>query len=336
MLVIPASLPLGQGALRHRKDEGEQPRRVEQLKRGAGRAEQQQLADLLEHPLRRRLDDEAAVGQQRGVRLGVEGEAQRGGEAHRSDHPDGILDEALVRVADGTDAAVLDVLVAADVVDDGEVVNVVEEGVEGEVAPPGVLLRRSEHVVAQDLAVLALDDAGQSRRQLCRSGVRLGRRVVGVIDGRAEGGHLHDLVAEVNVGQPEPAPHQPAVAEDLLDPGGRGIVDHVHVLGPAPQQQVADPAAHDVGRVAVAAQVRQHLEHVRADIPSGDRMLCAGDDQGIGAVHAFRLRERAASARVLRADGTARPGYATGWPEPCQWECRPQAPGEGAMGEWVN
>src|SRR4029453_14545609 len=80
------------------------------------------------------------------------------------------------------------------VVDDRESGDVVEEGVDGEIAAKGILLRSAEGVVPPDQALPGLD-LGQA----------------------PEGGHLDDLPPEAHVAEPEPAPDDEAVPEELLD-----------------------------------------------------------------------------------------------------------------------
>ena len=90
-----------------------------------------------------------------------------------------------------------EVLEAADVVDDREVADVVEEPVDREVAPEGILAGRPERVFG------SLEQIG--------SGPLFGRRV----RPPAERRHLDDLaVGEEDVGEPEAAPDQAAVAEE--------------------------------------------------------------------------------------------------------------------------
>lgn len=73
--------------------------------------------------------------------------------------------------------------------------------------------------------------------------------------------------------QPEPAPHQAAIAEELLDPGWGGVGGHVEVLGLPSQQEVPDAAPHQVGRVAVLPETAEDLERVGTDHGAGNGMF---------------------------------------------------------------
>ena len=133
------------------------------------------------------------------------------------------------------------VLEAADVVDDGEGRDVVEQRVEREVAAERVLLGRAERVVAVDeVIVLAVPRLAALRRAVApalRVGLglrlRLGFRRLLLGDLPPERGDLDDLRAELDVRQAEAAADDPAVPEQLLDlVRMRGGAD-VEVLRPA-------------------------------------------------------------------------------------------------------
>ena len=87
----------------------------------------------------------------------------------------GIFAEAQIGIADDAHAPLGDVLEAADVVDDREVGDVVEDRVDREVAAAGVLQRRAERVVVRDQEILGLhvlaaaDRRSGSRRNVATS-----------------------------------------------------------------------------------------------------------------------------------------------------------------------
>ena len=76
---------------------------------------------------------------------GLDGETQPRGETHGAEHPQVVLAEPLVRIADGPDDAFLKVGLPAHVVDDLLLERVVEHAVDREVAPAGVLGGASKH-----------------------------------------------------------------------------------------------------------------------------------------------------------------------------------------------
>ncbi len=86
-----------------------------------------------------------------------------------AEHADGIFLEALVGIADAADQPVTQVLQPADVVDDGERADVVEERVDREVAPERILFGRAERVVVLDQQVARVVAALGWRRAAARS-----------------------------------------------------------------------------------------------------------------------------------------------------------------------
>ena len=97
----------------------------------------------------------------------------------------------------------------------------------------------------------------------------------------AEGRHLDGLGAELHVGQPEPAPDDPAVAEELLDLIGMGRRPDVEILRDPAEQEVADTSADQVRQEIRLVQPVEHLQGVRVDIAAGERMLAASDDNRV-------------------------------------------------------
>ena len=83
---------------------------------------------------------------------------------------------------------------------------------------------------------------------------------------------------EEDVGQPEAPADQAAVAEEPPERLGVRVGPDVEVLGRAPEQQVADAAADEVGLVAGPRQPVEDLQRVRIDLPARDRVLAARPD----------------------------------------------------------
>ena len=169
------------------------------------------------------------------------------------------------------------ILEAADVVDDRERPDVVEQRVDGEVAAERVFLRRAVGVVALDEPILLAPGVEIGRRSSsgCRSApfssacsslgdFRLRRRRG--VDLTAERGDLDGLGAELDVGQPEPPADDPAVPKQLLDLMRVRRRPDVEVLGPAIEQQVADAAADQIRDVVVLVEPVEDFESVGIDL----------------------------------------------------------------------
>ncbi len=232
------------------------------------------LQVLLDEPRRRAEGDLVLLTrdgfENRQIDLEVEPCRERDG-AH---HPDGIFREALVRIADAAHQPRPQVLQPADIVDDGERRDVVEQRVDREVAPEGVLFGRAERVVVVDRPV-----------GLCRCAVR--RRLRAFLDVTRPGQpperrHLDRLRPELDVREPEASADDPAVPEQPLHLIGMSRRADVEVLRPPIQQQIPHAAANQVHHVFVLPQPVQDLQCVRIDLSAGERMLGAGDDRRLG------------------------------------------------------
>ena len=254
---------LGVGLAQHVGELGQQgvqkPDLPHQEERGQGVAALQGLGELLGDPGRRRFDDLLAVVEDRLVSVRRDREAEAARELDRPEHADRVLAKADVWIADRSDEPGFEVLQSADVVDHREVRDVVEEAVDREVAPQGVLARRAEGVVRR-------------HQELRRVGV--GR--LGPAAERRDLDHL--AVGEQDVGQAESPPDQAAVAEEAAQRRRVRVGSDVEVLRRALQEQIPDASPHEVRLVAGARETGEHLQGVRVDLSPGDRVLAARAD----------------------------------------------------------
>ena len=92
--------------------------------------------------------------------------------------------------------------------------------------------------------------------------------------GRPESGNLHDLIAEADMGEPETAPDQPAVAEQLSYLLGRSVRHYVKVLWFPSQQQIAHATPDQVAGIAGIFQAVQYFQRAVTDIFRRDVVLC--------------------------------------------------------------
>jgi hypothetical protein len=192
------------------------------------------------------------------VGLGLDGEIAARGELHRAQDPDRVLTKADVRIADGAHDARLQIGQPLDVVDHLLGFEIVEEPVDGEVAPAGVLLGRAEDVVAPDEQI-----------------ARLGRGAVVVVFFHlarvgAKGGGLDDLRTEEDVGQSKPTADDPRVVKAAFDLVGGGAGDDVEVLRLEAEQEVAHAATDQVRGVPGVFQSPDDVGRVGIDLIQGD------------------------------------------------------------------
>ena len=128
----------------HLRDLGQnmrqEPRRIHELEAPARAAFGENARNLLADPLPRDARHIRRLGANRLEGFGFDLEAEARGEARRADHAQAILLKARARVADGADDAGGEVLPAADFVDHAVCDRIVHHAVDGEIAPPDVLL----------------------------------------------------------------------------------------------------------------------------------------------------------------------------------------------------
>ena len=224
----------------------------------------------------------------------VDGELEARRQDDRPQHPDRVLQEADLRIADAPDEACVEIVQAADVVDDRERADVVEQRVDGEVAPERIFLGCAVGIVAVNQAIVALAPMLGCRLRRVRPFLGVLASRLQRLEGfgclgvsrfglRSDGVHVpperrdfDGLDAELDVREAEAAADDPAVAKELLDLVRVRRRPDVEVLGPAVQQQVADASADQVRDVAVFVEPVENLERVGIDISAGDRMDDAG------------------------------------------------------------
>ena len=234
-----------------------------QFEEGSGRGAAEVLEQLVPHPGRGAGPDQVPFGQDLPPGRGVDAKADAGRMAQHPQHTHRVAYEAHRRVADHPDAAGLQVFHAIDEIHQGKVADVVKQGVDGQVPALGVLRRGAEGVVLGGRGVLVLD----------------------FVEFRTapEGGDLDDVAApKKDLDQPEALADDAAVAEEFAQFPGPGVSDHVEILGLSPQEQVPDPAAHQIGSIAGVEQPIEDLQGLQFDIFPGDGVLWPGNDEGLG------------------------------------------------------
>ncbi len=156
--------------------------------------------------------------------VGMDFIAEPGRETDGAKQAEVVLGEAFVRVADTSDDAVLDILPAADEVDDLSRGRILEESVDGEVAAVGVAFGRGEMH-------------------------RLGPAAVLVVIFLAKGGDLVLGSAPADEHDAEVRADALGFGKDLGDLGGEGRGGYVIVVRGLSEQPVANAAAGEVSCV---------------------------------------------------------------------------------------
>ncbi len=187
-------------------------------------------------------------------------------------HPDGVLAEADLGVADRPDEVPFEVLDAADVVDHGEGRDVVEEAVDREVAPDGVLGGRAEGVVGADQEIRV---ARLARLDLLRLRPRRNVETSTIFP-----------PSKRTWASRKRRPMTRQFRKSRRTSCGTGVGPDVEVLRGPPRQEVADGAADEVRLVPGPVEAVENLQGVGVDVAARDGVLGAGDDPGLG--HPFR------------------------------------------------
>ena len=230
--------------------------------------------------------------------VGVDREVQARGEAHGAEHAHGVFAEADVGVSDRTQRLLGEVAQATGVVDDLRGGDVVEEGVDREVAAQRVLLGGAERVVR------ALVEGAW------RAGV--GRLDLVGLRRAPEGGGLDLLVAEADQREAEAAADDERVAEEPADLVRVRVRGDVEVLRGASEEEVSHAAADEVGGEAGLVEPVQDGDGVWIDGFDGDGLVdfFAGEKRH----HAWSVRIgigfRRLGARRRRGSGGAASGSA--------------------------
>jgi hypothetical protein len=246
-----AALPVQLG-----QDHRQQPCFGHQTQPDRGPRRPEKLEQLGTDPFAGEVGAKIGVAADRGERLRLDLEPERGRQPDRTNHPQGVLAEAPVRISDRPQDACREVLAAPEQVDEPRRVArraTPGQGVDGEVPPRQVLLDR--------------------RPELDRVGVA----EVGVGDVPAEGRYLvlgtglsdDDRAVPILVQRPR---------EQVRDPIGDGVCGDVPIRRLATQDRVAQAAAHHVGRVAGLPERRENAARRRRD-PGGDLRAGTGRDR---------------------------------------------------------
>ena len=228
-----------------------------------GMAGEEQLEHFLEQACRGDFPQHRRQFADRRGGVLLDPEVQLGGETHRSQHAHRIFLVALARIADQAHQVVANVVDAIGIVEDAFADRVVVQGIDGEVAALRVILQGAVDVVPQDSPAFVA-------RGLVAVLFVFVLRVIG-----AEGRHLDDFAAEVDVHQLEPPANDPRIAELGPDLFRRGAGGDVEILGRDVEQHVAHAATHQVGLVAGVLQAFDDIDRIPAELGALQRMLAA-------------------------------------------------------------
>src|SRR5450759_3538982 len=246
-------------------------------KDGCARAGPQDLVVLFDQPRGGAAGNLAAVPANRLLDGRIEREPQPLGKRHRTQHAHRVFAEPFVGIPDRADHALAEIAQPVYVVDNGKSCDIVEEGVDREVAAERVFLGRAEGVVAMDQQIARR----RGRRDALPGVVGRRQRIVDRFGWRhvpAKRRDLDNLLSELHVHQPEATTDHKAVAKESLDLVRMRRGDDIEVFRPATEQQIAHASTDEVRDESRVLETVQHLQRVVVNVATRQGMFGARDD----------------------------------------------------------
>ncbi len=152
--------------------------------------------------------------------------------ADDSNHSNGILFKPLIGVTNRSDDLSLQVGHSANIVQDGEIRDVVEKAVDRDIPAQSIICRRPKAVCSNDLPVFCLDFLK--------------------LRSTPKSGYLDDLSPfEKDVHQPESATDHPAVLEEGVHFVRVGIGGHIKIFWRLSQKKVPNASADEISKESV-------------------------------------------------------------------------------------
>ena len=176
----------------------------------------------------------------------IDREVQPGGERDGPKHSDRILEKPRLRIANRSHQAGTEIVEPADVIDDRKRSDVVEQGIDREVAAEGVFLGRAKRVVAMEKVRIA---AGRFSRLVIRRRNAILDDLFARLHLPAKRRDLDHFESELHMREPKPPTDDPAVPKQFLDLIRMGRRADVEILGATAEQQVPDASANEIGDV---------------------------------------------------------------------------------------
>lgn len=123
---------------------------VEQVEKGFGGARFEHAKEFFEDPRRGTFQDFFFTAEERLESGAIDIEIESSAKLDQSNHSDRVLNEADVGLANGAEDPFFQVGIAADIIDDGLLFDIVEEAVDREITAKNVLLFGSPDIVSDD------------------------------------------------------------------------------------------------------------------------------------------------------------------------------------------
>jgi hypothetical protein len=159
--------------------------------------------------------------------------------AESPNHSNRVLLEFLIRITDGSDDLPLKISHPVDIVNDGEIRNIVEQAIDGDVTAQGIFLGCSKAICSDDLPIF--DRFFEFRVA-------------------TESGDLDDFsLSKKDSNQPESTADDTAILEKEIDFVRASVGGDIEVFGDLPQEEIANASSYKVCQEPVSMKAVQNL-----------------------------------------------------------------------------
>ena len=147
--------------------------------------------------------------------------------ADDTDHSNRILLKSFIRIADGSNDLLFKVSHSADIVDDGEICNIVKKAIDRDVSSQGILFRCSKTFFSDNLTFFCLN--------------------LFKFRPTPKGGYLDDLSTfKKYMDQSEPAADDPAVFKEAIDLMGMGIGGDIKIFWNLSEEKIPNTSSDKI------------------------------------------------------------------------------------------
>ena len=175
-----------------------------------------------------------------------DGKSGSGGVADDANHSNRILLKPLIGVADGPDDPPLQVRHPTDVIQDGEICDIIEKTVHRHVSAQGILRRRSKTVCPYDLPFFCL--------------------YFFKFRSTPERGDLDDLSSsKKHMDQSESTTDDPAILKEGINLMRVGIGGHVEILRNLFEKKVPNASAHEIRQESMSVETVEDFQGLLVD-----------------------------------------------------------------------
>jgi hypothetical protein len=179
---------------------------------------------------------------------------------NHADHPGRVLLKSFIWITNGPYHASPKISHPAHIVDQGKIRNTVEQAVDRDVPPQGILRRSTEAVCPNNISFLCLN----------------------LFEFRAtsKGRDLDGLSAlKEDMNQSKSAANDPAISEEAVDLLGMRIGGDIKVSWHLPQEEIPNTPPYQVSKEPMSVEAVENFQSLFIDHLSRDGMLRSRDDE---------------------------------------------------------